>query len=71
MLFIAAVLPLIYVTVFTVLGLIPSPTTFSDDLKTLVVTAVVSGSLGAATGYSIGSSNGSARKDEKQETKTT
>lgn len=65
MAFIGAVLPLIYVVVFAVIGVIEVPTTFSEDLKTLVVTSVVSGMAGAISGYAVGSSNGSARKDEK------
>lgn len=65
LLFIGAVMPLIYMTVLTVIGIIPSAVVFSQDILTMVVTAVVSGTLGAATGYSIGSSNGSAKKDDK------
>lgn len=63
--FLLAVMPLIYLVVLTVIGLVSSPVVFSQDLVAMVVTAVVSGTLGAATGYSIGSSNGSAKKDEK------
>lgn len=62
--FIALILPLVYVVVLTVLGVIPSAIVFSQDIVAMVVTAVVSGVLGGITGYAVGSSNGSAKKDD-------
>lgn len=61
--FIGLVIPLIYVVVFTVLGIIPTGVVFSQDLVTLVVTAVVSGLLGTVAGYAVGTSNSSAQKN--------
>ncbi len=63
--FIALILPLVYITVLTVIGVIPTTIVFSADLIAMVVTAVVSGVLGGITGYAVGSSNGSAAKDNK------
>ena len=64
--FIVAVLllPLIYMTVATVLGLIGT-TKFSTEIQSMVVTAVVSGTLGTMVGYFLGSSSGSAQKTEQ------
>ena len=56
-------LPLIYMTVATVLGLVGT-TKFSTEIQSMVVTAVVSGTLGTMVGYFLGSSSGSAQKTE-------
>ena len=37
--------------------------TWSDDIKTLLVTAIVTGALGSITGFFLGSSLGSQRKN--------
>lgn len=56
-------MPLIYLTVATVLGLVGS-TKFSTEIQSMVVTAVVTGTLGTIVGYFLGSSAGSAQKTE-------
>lgn len=56
-------MPLIYLTVATVLGLVGS-TKFSTEIQSMVVTAVVTGTLGTIVGYFLGSSAGSAKKTE-------
>lgn len=42
--------------------------TFSDEVKLVVVTAIISGVLSAITGFWLGSSFGSQRKDEEKST---
>lgn len=64
--FIGLILPLIYITVLTVIGVVPTAVVFSQDIITMVVTAVVSGVLGSIAGYAVGTSNSSAQKDIKQ-----
>ena len=56
----AALLPLVYGTVWAVLV----RDGFSDDVKAMVVSAIVTGVLGAVLGYWLGSSAGSARKTD-------
>lgn len=56
-------MPLVYMTVATVLGLLGS-TKFSTEIQSMVVTAVVTGTLGTIVGYFMGSSAGSAQKTE-------
>jgi muramidase (phage lysozyme) len=52
--------PLIYMVVYKTMW----DPTFSEQLKTVVVTAVLSGLLGALTGFYFGSSLSSAKKDD-------
>lgn len=56
----AALLPLVYFTVIRVLAY----DGFSDEMKVMVVTAVISGILGAITGYWLGTSASSKAKDD-------
>jgi uncharacterized membrane protein YeaQ/YmgE (transglycosylase-associated protein family) len=56
-------LPLIYLTVGTVLGLFGSAV-FSSEIQAAVVSAVVSGVLGSLTGFWLGSSFGSQKKTD-------
>ena len=56
-------MPLVYMTVATVLGLVGT-TKFSTEIQSMVVTAVVTGTLGTIVGYFMGSSAGSAQKTE-------
>ena len=58
----AAVLPLVYLVAVAVLFGVGGQS-WSDDIKTLFVTAVVTGALGSVTGFFLGSSMGSQRKD--------
>ena len=58
-----AVLPLVYMVAAAVLFGIGGQT-WSDDIKTLLVTAIVTGALGSITGFFLGSSLGSQRKTE-------
>lgn len=55
----AAFIPLIYGAAYAVLY----TERFTDDLKTMVVTAIFAGLLGSITGFFLGSSLGSQRKD--------
>lgn len=57
----AALLPLVYMVVATVLF----KDGFSDDVRAMTVAAVISGVLGAITGYWLGTSFSSAKKDER------
>jgi muramidase (phage lysozyme) len=60
---IAALLtPLIYMVAVEIL-FNPSGQTWSDDIKMMFVTAIVSGLLGSVTGFFLGSSLGSQKKD--------
>lgn len=54
--------PLIYMVAVEIL-FNPSKQTWSDDIKMMFVTAVVSGLLGSITGFFMGSSLGSQKKD--------
>lgn len=56
-----AILPLVYMVVSAVVFGVGSQT-WSDDVKTLTVTAILSGALGSITGFFLGSSLGSQRK---------
>lgn len=56
------ILPLVYMVAVAVLFGIGGQT-WSDDIKTLLITAIVTGSLGSVTGFFLGSSMGSQRKD--------
>lgn len=56
-----AVLPLVYMVVTAVVFGVGGQT-WSDDVKTLTVTAILSGALGSITGFFLGSSLGSQRK---------
>lgn len=59
-----AILPLVYMVAVAVLfGVGGQP--FSDDIKTLLVTAIVTGALGSITGFFLGSSLGSQSKDNR------
>lgn len=55
------VLPLVYMVAVAVLFGVGGQT-WSDDIKTLFVTAIVTGALGSITGFFLGSSLGSQRK---------
>lgn len=57
-----ALAPLLYMVAAAVLFGIGGQT-WSDDVKTMVVTAIVSGLLGSITGFFLGSSLGSQKKD--------
>jgi muramidase (phage lysozyme) len=57
-----AILPLVYMVAVAVLFGVGGQD-WSDDIKTLFVTAVVTGVLGSVTGFFLGSSMGSQRKD--------
>ena len=56
-----AVLPLVYMVVSAVVFGVGGQA-WSDDVKTLTVTAILSGALGSITGFFLGSSLGSQRK---------
>lgn len=56
-------LPLIYIVVFSVLGLVGS-IVFSTEIQIMVVSSIISGLLGAITGFWLGTSWSSARKTE-------
>lgn len=56
----AAILPLVYMTVWKVLD-----GEFAPEVKSMVVAAVVLGALGAVTAFWLGSSYGSQKKDER------
>lgn len=56
----AAFVPLIYAAAYAVLYREGA----SDDLKTMVVTAIFAGLLGSITGFFLGSSLGSQKKDQ-------
>lgn len=60
----AALLPLVYIVVWFVLT-----GTFSSDVQSMVIGAVVSGVLSAITGFWLGSSASSQRKTEIAEPK--
>ncbi len=57
------VLPLVYMVVSAVVFGVGGQA-WSDDVKTLTVTAILSGALGSITGFFLGSSLGSQRKTE-------
>lgn len=59
----AALLPMAYIVVLSVLGIVGAGT-FSEEIKVMVVTAVVSGVLSAITGFWLGTSFSSQRKTE-------
>jgi hypothetical protein len=48
-------IPMIYITVFTVLGLIGN-TQFSAEMQSMVITAVISGAMGTILGFFLGNS---------------
>lgn len=54
-------LPMVYIVVVAVVA---GGTEFSDEIKVMVVTAVVTGVLGSITGFWLGTSFGSARKTD-------
>lgn len=56
-------LPLVYITVFAVLGLVGTAV-FSSEIQAAVVSAVVSGVLGSTVGFWMGSSFGSQKKTD-------
>lgn len=56
-----ALLPLVYLVVYAVVF---GQGYWSDEMRSVVVTAVVTGLLGSISGYFLGSSYGSARKDQ-------
>ncbi len=58
----AAVLPLVYYVVYRVIG--AEQGVFSEEIRVMVVTAVISGVLGSVTGFWLGSSASSRHKDE-------
>lgn len=58
----AAILPLVYFVVYRVIG--SDPGVFSEEIRVMVVTAVISGVLGSITGFWLGSSMSSRNKDE-------
>lgn len=58
----AAILPLVYFVVYRVIG--AEPGVFSEEIRVMVVTAVISGVLGSITGFWLGSSMSSRNKDE-------
>lgn len=58
----AAILPLVYFVVYRVIG--AEPGVFSEEIRVMVVTAVISGVLGSITGFWLGSSMSSKNKDE-------
>jgi hypothetical protein len=60
--FAAAVIPLVYLVAVAVLFGVGDQS-WSDDIKTLFVTAIVTGALGSMTGFFLGSSMGSQKKD--------
>lgn len=60
----AAILPLVYLVAVAVLFGVGGQT-WSDDIKTLFVTAIVTGALGSITGFFLGSSLGSQAKDAR------
>jgi hypothetical protein len=57
-----ALLPLVYLVVARVL--FSTPETFNNEIKVLVITAVITGVLGAITGFWLGSSMSSRSKDD-------
>lgn len=57
-----AILPLVYMVATSILFGVGQQT-WSDDIKMMFVTAVVSGALGSITGFFLGSSLGSQKKD--------
>ena len=61
--FTVLVMPLVYITVLAVLGLV-GQTKFSTEIQSMAVTAVISGTLGSMVGFWLGSSAGSAQKTE-------
>lgn len=58
-----ALLPLLYMVAVEIL-FNPSGQAWSDDIKMMFVTAIISGLLGSITGFFLGSSLGSQRKTE-------
>ena len=58
----AAILPLVYLVAYSVL----MRDGWSDDIKMMVVTSILTGGFGAITGYWMGTSASSARKTELQ-----
>ncbi len=59
-------LPLPYMVVMSVLGLI-GKAEYTTDIKIMVITAVISGVLGGITGFWLGTSFSSSRKTELRE----
>ena len=59
-----AILPLVYMVATAVLFGVGGQS-WSDDIKTLLVTAIVTGALGSVTGFFLGSSMGSQSKDAR------
>lgn len=59
----AALMPLVYITVMSVLGLM-GPGNFTEETKVMVITAIVSGVLSGITGFWLGTSFSSSRKTE-------
>lgn len=57
-------LPLPYAVVSSVLGIWPTGLTYSDEIRTMVITAVISGVLSGVTGFWLGTSFSSQRKTE-------
>lgn len=59
----AALLPMVYIVVLTVLGIMGKGE-FTTEIKIMVVSAVISGVLGGITGFWLGTSFSSSRKTE-------
>jgi len=59
----ASLLPMVYIVVLTVLGIM-GKNDFATEIKIMVVSAVISGVLGAITGFWLGTSFSSSRKTE-------
>jgi hypothetical protein len=57
-------LPLPYAVVSSVLGIWPTGLNYSDEIRVMVVTAVISGVLSGITGFWLGTSFSSSRKTE-------
>lgn len=57
-------LPLPYAVVSSVLGIWPTGLSYSDEIRVMVVTAVISGVLSGITGFWLGTSFSSSRKTE-------
>lgn len=59
----ASLLPMVYIVVLTVLGIMGSGE-FATEIKIMVISTVISGVLGAITGFWLGTSFSSSRKTE-------
>jgi hypothetical protein len=57
-------LPLPYLVVTSVLGIWPQTGVYSDEIKIMVITAIISGVLSGITGFWLGTSFSSSRKTE-------